>query len=116
MTNEMTLALAAALNSKTSTGRYHEPHELRGMIDSRIQQDIRWAIRVLEVVLENDGSTTPHPVSHWVTYGKDLRSSRLPTLVAKAKTGKLTAEERAWITSKALRYSKQAAARMLLNA
>lgn len=116
MNNYLATALSSALVSKTASGRFHEPHELRKMIDSRISQDIRWAIRVLEVVLENDGQTTPFPVSHWVTYGKDLRSGRLPVLIPKAKAGKLTADERGWITTKALRYSKQAAARMLLNA
>ena len=109
-----TILATAARLSKTSTGKFNEPHQLQQLIDERIAVDLRWAVRVLEVVLEDSGSETPASVAHWVTYGKDMRSSRLGSLVAKAKTGDVSPEERALITAKALRYSKQACARMLV--
>ena len=115
MNSNIAAALSSALTNLDTKGRFKEPHELRGMIDSRIQQDIRWAVRVLEVVMENDGVATPRPVAHWVTYGKDQRAERYVNLLNLHAHGKLTHEERDYITRLALRFSKQAAARMLLN-
>lgn len=116
MTNEMTLALAAALNSKTSTGKFNEPHQLRTLVNQQIKEDIHWAARVLRRTLINAKHATPDSVKHWVTFGQDRYKGRVVELLSKYNRGMMSEQDDEYMTKLALRFSKQAVAYMLLNA